>query len=377
MAWVNEELAAVFREFTELLELRGETGFRVRAYDRAARAMSGYDRDLASLSEAELAALPGVGKAIAAKAREYLEHGHVRELEELRAEVPEGLRVLRTVPGVGPRKARLIHERLGVASIEELTQAVAAGKIAGLPGMGARTEQNLRRALERLAATHGQGIPLAEALPLAEWLRDQLARDAVAEVAALGDTKVTILTRQGQQVDLRVVRPEVWGAALQYFTGSKEHNVKVRELAVKQGYKLSEYGLHTRGGDLVVALDDAVGGDFHCHTSLSPDGTAPLEVMVDAARARGYRFLAITDHAERLSLGGATRADLLAQRRRLRALTDDRGDIQLLHGAELNIGPDGSLDYDDDFLDGFDVLVASVHHQLDQPREALTSRLIA
>ena len=459
MAWVNEELAAVFREFTELLELRGETGFRVRAYDRAARAMSGYDRDLASLSEAELAALPGVGKAIAAKAREYLEHGHVRELEELRAEVPEGLRVLRTVPGVGPRKARLIHERLGVASIEELTQAVAAGKIAGLPGMGARTEQNLRRALERLAATHGQGIPLAEALPLAEWLRDQLARDAaagveqvelagslrrmkavvhdidllaagadpgtitrafaaldgVAEVAALGDTKVTILTRQGQQVDLRVVRPEVWGAALQYFTGSKEHNVKVRELAVKQGYKLSEYGLHTRGGDLVVALDEAVvyerlglswvppvlredrgeveaardgtlprlvalddvGGDFHCHTSLSPDGTAPLEVMVDAARARGYRFLAITDHAERLSLGGATRADLLAQRRRLRALTDDRGDIQLLHGAELNIGPDGSLDYDDDFLDGFDVLVASVHHQLDQPREVLTSRLIA
>src|SRR6266516_870351 len=423
MAWVNEELAAVFREFTELLELRGETGFRVRAYDRAARAMSGYDRDLASLSEAELAALPGVGKAIAAKAREYLEHGHVRALQELRAEVPEGLRVLRRVPGVGPRKARLIHERLGVATIEDLTAAVAAGKIAGLPGMGARTEQNLRRALERLAdGTHGQGIPLADALPLAEWLRDQLARvagiaidevevagslrrmkaivhdidllaagpdpgaiarafaalDGVAEVAALGDTKVSILTRQGQQVDLRVVRPELWGAALQYFTGSKEHNVKVRELAVKQGYKLSEYGLQTRGGELVVARDEAVvyqrlglawvppvlredrgeveaardgalprlvapgdvGGDFHCHTDLSPDGTAPLEVMVDAARARGYRFLAITDHAERLSLGGATRADLLAQRRRLRALTDDRGDIQLLHGAELNIGPD-------------------------------------
>ncbi len=460
MAWANEEIASVFREFAELLELRGETGFRLRAYDRAARALSGYDRDLASLSQAELAAIPGVGKAIAAKAREYLEHGQVRALQELRAEVPEGLRVLRRVPGVGPRKARLIHERLGVATIEDLTAAVAAGKIAGLPGMGARTEQNLRRALERLAdGTHGQGIPLADALPLAEWLRDQLARvagiaidevevagslrrmkaivhdidllaagpdpgaiarafaalDGVAEVAALGDTKVSILTRQGQQVDLRVVRPELWGAALQYFTGSKEHNVKVRELAVKQGYKLSEYGLQTRGGELVVARDEAVvyqrlglawvppalredrgeveaardgalprlvapgdvGGDFHCHTDLSPDGTAPLEVMVDAARARGYRFLAITDHAERLSLGGASRAQLLAQRERLRALERDRGDIVLLHGAELNIGPDGSLDYDDDFLDGFDVLVASVHHQLDQPREQLTARLLA
>jgi len=462
MAWANEEIASIFREFAELLELRGETGFRLRAYDRAARALSGYDRDLASLSPAELAAIPGVGKAIAAKAREYLQTGQVAELNELRAEVPEGLRVLRRVPGVGPRKARLIHERLGVASIEDLTAAVAAGKLAGLPGMGARTEQNLRRALERLASVadgHGQGIPLADALPLAERLRDQLAGipdagidevevagslrrmkavvhdidllaagpdpaaitrafaalDGVAEVSALGDTKASVLTRQSQQVDLRVVRPEVWGAALQYFTGSKEHNVKVRELAVKQGYKLSEYGLHTRAGDLVVARDEAVvyhrlglawvppvlredrgeveaardatlpnlvtlsdvGGDFHCHTNLSPDGTAPLEVMVDAARARGYRFLAITDHAERLSLGGASRAQLLAQRKRLRALEHARGDIMLLHGAELNIGPDGSLDYDDDFLDGFDVLVASVHHQLDQPREQLTARLIA
>jgi DNA polymerase (family 10) len=462
MAWVNEELAAVFRELAELLELRGDSGFRTRAYDRAARALSGYDRDLAALSEAELAAIPGVGKSIAAKAREYLDTGQVRALQELRAEVPESLRVLCRVPGVGPRKARLIHDRLGVTSIEDLAAAVETGKVAGLPGMGKRTEENLRRALERLAGSGdgaGQGIPLADALPLAEHLRDQLAKargvrvdevelagslrrmkavvhdidllaagpdpgaitrafaglDGVAEVAALGDTKVSIRTRKGQQVDLRVVRPEVWGAALQYFTGSKEHNVKLRELAVKQGYKLSEYGLHTRGGRLVVARDeevvyqrlglawippvlredrgeieaardgtlpklvalDDVGGDFHCHTDLSPDGTAPLAVMVDAARARGYRFLAITDHAERLSLGGASREQLLAQRERLRALERDRGDILLLHGAELNIGLDGSLDYDDAFLDGFDVLVASVHQQLDQPREQLTRRLVA
>jgi DNA polymerase (family 10) len=439
----------------ELLELTGETGFRVRAYDRGARALSGHGADLSRLSEQELAAIPGVGKAIAAKVREYLDTGQVAKLEELRAQVPPGLRALVRVPGLGPAKARLVHERLGVSSPEELAEAVAAGRVAGLPGMGQRTEANLRRALERMTQ-RGDGIPLALALPLAETLRDRLAGvpevervevagslrrmkatvhdldllaastdpaavnrafaelPQVAEVAALGDTKASVRTRDGLQVDLRTVRPEVWGAAWQYFTGSAAHNVRIRELAVKAGLKLSEYGLFERGGELVVAEEEAVvyhrlgldwvppvlredrgeveaarrrelpalvaeadvGGDFHCHTNLSPDGTAPLEVMVEAARARGYRFLAITDHAERLTLGGASREQLLRQRQLLRRLEERLGDIRLLHGAELNIGLDGSLDYDDEFLDGFDVLVASVHDHLDQPREELTARLV-
>ena len=211
-----------------------------------------------------------------------------------------------------------------------------------------------------------------------------------------------------------MVRPEVWGAALQYFTGSKEHNVKIRELAIKQGLKLSEYGLHTREGELVVAEEEAVvyqrlglawvppvlredrgeveaaragelprlvqladvGGDFHCHTNMSPDGTAPLRTMVEAARARGYRFLAITDHAERLSFAAATRDDFLLQRRALRELERRLGDIRLLHGVELNIGADGSLDYDDEFLDGFDVLLASVHDHFALPVERQTERLV-
>ena len=455
MAWRNDELARLFQEMAELLLLQGDTGFRVRAYDRGARALSGYGADLTGLSERELAAIPGVGKAIAAKVREYLDTGRVAKLEELRAEVPTGLRALLRVPGLGPRKARLVHEALGVGSPEELTAAVAAGRVAGLPGMGQRTEANLRRALERMAGGV-EGIPLAVALPLAETLRDRLAAVAgvdrvevagslrrmkaavhdldllaagddpaavtrafadlpeVAEVAALGDTTVSIRTRDGYQVDLRVVRPAVWGTALQYFTGSAAHNVRIRELAVKAGFKLSEYGLFERGGELIVAEEEAVvydrlglewvapvlredrgeveaarrgelpalvaeadvGGDFHCHTNLSQDGTAPLEVMVDTARARGYRFLAITDHAERLTLGGASREQLLEQRDRLRRLERRLGDIELLHGAELNIGADGSLDYDDAFLDGFDVLVASVHDRLDQPREQLTARLL-
>ncbi len=455
MAWVNEQVAGAFREISELLELSGDQSFRVRAYDRASRALSGYGADLAGLSDKELAAIPGVGKSMAAKVREYLETGRVATLEKLREEVPEGLRVLVKVPGIGPRKARLIHERLGVATVEDLSTALGAGRLAGLPGMGERTEANLRRALSRMAAG-GRGIPLAAALPVAESLRGQLARvpgvlrvevagslrrmkpvvhdmdllatggepaeiarafpllPDVAEVAAAGDTKVSIRTREGYQVDLRVVPPEVWGAALQYFTGSKEHNVKIRELAIKQGFKLSEYGLHTRDGELVVAEEEAVvyqrlglqwvppvlredrgeveaaragelprlvelsevGGDFHCHTDMSPDGTAPLLTMVEAARARGYRFLAITDHAERLSFSAATRDDFLRQRKALRELERRLGDIRLLHGVELNIGSDGSLDYDDEFLDGFDVLVASVHDHFDLPVERQTERLV-
>ena len=455
MAWVNEQVAGAFREISELLELAGDQSFRARAYDRAARALSGHGADLASLSDKELAAIPGLGKSMAGKVREYLETGRVGQLEKLREEVPEALRVLVKVPGIGPSKARVIHERLGVATMEDLANALASGQLAGLPGMGERTETNLRRALERMAAG-GHGIPLAAALPVAESLGGQLARVPgvlrvevagslrrmkpvvhdmdllaageepagiarafaqladVVEVAAAGDTKVSVRTREGYQVDLRAVRPEVWGAALQYFTGSKEHNVKIREMAVKQGLKLSEYGLHTRAGELVVAEEEAVvyqrlglewvppvlredrgeveaaragelprlvqledvAGDFHCHTDLSPDGTAPLATMVDAARARGYRFLVITDHAERLSFSTATREDFLRQRQSLRELERRLGDIQLLHGLELNIGADGSLDYDDEFLDGFDVLVASVHDHFDLPSQRQTERLV-
>jgi DNA polymerase (family 10) len=455
MAWRNDEIANHFFELAALYELRGGEGFRVRAYERAARALSGHGSDLAALSERELAAIPGVGKAVAAKVLEYLASGQIQTLERLRAEIPAGLRELVRVPGLGPSKARVLHQALGVNNVEELTAAVAAGRVAGLPGMGARTQENLARALQRLAGGL-PGIPLGAALTVAEGLRDALAGAPgvtrvelagslrrmkatvhdldllaassdpagtgrafaalpdVAEVLAAGDTKVSVRTRHGYQVDLRVVAPGVWGAALQYFTGSQAHNVRVRERAVKAGLKLSEYGLETRDGEPLAAeteeavyrrlgLDwmppelredrgeveaaaagtlprlvtlDQVGGDFHCHTELSPDSTAPLEVMVAAARERGYRFLAITDHAEKLLFGGASREAMLGQRERVRALRRRLGDIELLHGAELNIDRDGGLDYDDEFLDGFDVLVASVHDGLDQPGPELTRRLV-
>src|SRR5215218_1297261 len=189
MPWGNEELARLFQEMAELLLLQGETGFRVRAYDRGARALSGYGADLTTLSERELAAIPGVGKAIAAKVREYLDTGRVAKLEELRAQVPPGLRALVRVPGLGPAKARMVHERLGVSSPEELAEAVAAGRVAGLPGMGVRTEANLRRALERMSR-RGDSIPLAVALPVAETLRDRLAGvDGIERVEVAGSLR--------------------------------------------------------------------------------------------------------------------------------------------------------------------------------------------
>ena len=426
MPRANDEVAALLEDFAELLELSGERGFRARAYQRAAAAVSGRGADVTTLPERDLAAIPGVGRGIAAKVREYAATGRIRALGELRAQVPEGLRELLRVPG--------------------------------LPGMGERTQENLRRALERLGAGEGGpgAIPLAAALPVGEALREALASvpgvtrvelagglrrmkpvvhdldllaaspepervagaftelPGIAEVLARGGTKAVARTRQGYQVDLRVVRPEAWGAALQYLTGSKQHNVRIREIAVQQGLKLSEYGLHTREGELVVAEDEEavyerlglawippvlredrgeveaardralprlvtleeVRGDLHCHTDLSPDSRAPLEAMVDAARARGYCFLAIADHAERLAFGGASQEAMLRQRERVRQLARERGDIELLHGAELNIGLDGGLDYGDAFLERFDVLVASVHERLDQPRGELTARLV-
>ena len=440
----------------ELLVLTGETGFRVRAYDRGARALSGYGADLSTLSERELAAIPGVGKAIAAKVREYLDTGRVAKLEELGRRSRPACAPWSACPASARPRPAWSTSGSGSPRPRSWPRRSPPGGWPASPGW-ARAPRPTCAGPWSGWPSPCDGIPLAVALPVAETLRDRLAGVAgvervevagslrrmkaavhdidllaaaadpaavnraftelpqVAEVAALGDTKASIRTRDGLQVDLRTVQPEVWGAALQYFTGSAAHNVRIRERAVKAGLKLSEYGLFERGGELVVAEDeevvydrlgmawvppvlredrgevdaarrgqlpalvtlDDVGGDFHCHTDLSPDGTAPLEVMVDAARARGYRFLAITDHGERLGLGGASRSSSWPSASASGPWSERLGDITLLHGAELNIGGDGSLDYDDEFLDGFDVLVASVHDRLDQPRELLTARLVA
>ncbi len=454
MARSNDAAAQMLQEFAELLAISGGDAFKVRAYEKAARAVAGYQAEIAGLDEKGLDAIPNVGTHLARKIVEFRSTGSVEELDELRATVPAGLRTLLAVPGLGPKRARQVYDQLGITSVSELLDALHDQRLRGLRGWGERSEANLAQAIHD-AQTSGGRIGIAVALDLAEQLVAELSAlptvrraayagslrrmretvgdidllvtserpDAVmrafcglplvARVLAHGPTKSSIVTTKGVQVDLRVVEPAVWGAALMYFTGSKAHNIRIRQIAVRAGLKLSEYGLfevdsgkqlaaaseqevydrlglpwvaptlrEDRGeveaalaGDLprVVAERD-IRGDLHTHTSLT-DGVAPLAEMVAAARARGYAYYAVTDHAPQLYMQRMTTEKMLAQRQELRELEHGAG-IALLHGTELNIAADGSLDWDDEFLSGFDVVVASVHSQLRQSRDEMTARLL-
>jgi DNA polymerase (family 10) len=451
----NEEIEELLNEWAELLQVSGADNFRVRAYEKAARAVGGFSKDVRSLSEKEILAIPAVGKSMAARIKEYVDKGTVQEFEDLREMVPGGMRELLRIPGLGPKKAILLYEELGVSSLEQLREAIAAEKLRGIKGLGPKTEENLGRAISNLEKFSDR-ILIDEAMETAEGvirsltetasfariayagslrrMRDTIgdvdilvaAADAAPimdaftsmprarEIVAKGDTKSSILTRKGLQVDLRVVPEDAWGAALIYFTGSKAHNIKIREMAVRKGWKLSEWGLfEAESGKLIVArteeevyerlglpwipptmredtgeveralagtLPDVVQesdirGDLHSHTDMT-DGVAPLEEMVAAAAARGYAYYAITDHAENLSMTGASREKMLAQRKRIRELQKKYPKMRLFHGSELNIGRDGSVDYDPEFLSGYDVLVASVHSLFRLPREETTARLV-
>ena len=454
MPRANDAVEAVLLEYAELLAILTEDRFKPRAYEKAARAVGGYPSDVATLDVSGLQAIPNVGRSIAEKIREYLDTGSIQALEELRARIPAGVRDMMAVPGVGPKKAMVLHEELGVSSPEELAAAVEGGAIAGLRGFGPRTAENIARGLERMQSSEGraqiaQAMDAAEAL-LAELsalpsvrraayagslrrmretigdvdllvasddpgpVMDAFARMAVrGQVLARGDAKTSILTSRGLQVDLRVVDEEVWGAALIYFTGSKAHNVRIREIAVRRGLKLSEYGLFdAETEELIVAeTEEAVyerlgrqwipptlredrgeveaaaarelpriversqiRGDLHTHTNLT-DGVASLEEMIAAARPLRYAYLAITDHAPNLYMQRMTAEKMLEQRDRVRAIAAGER-FELLHGTELNIGPDGTLDWDDEFLSTFDVCVASVHSHFNQSSEEMTRRII-
>lgn len=450
----NDLAAQMLQEFAELLAISGGDAFKVRAYEKAARAVAGHPAEVADLDEKGLNAIPSVGAHLAGKITEFGETGSCQELEELRARVPAGLRSLLVVPGLGPRRARQVYDELGITSVTELLDALHDQRLRNLRGWGERSEENLALAIHDAQSSGGR-IHLDVALDLASELLGELsglpfvrraayagslrrmretvgdidllvtsdrpaavmeafcASPRVLRVLAHGPTKSSVLTTKGVQVDLRVVEPAVWGAALMYFTGSKPHNIHLRALAVRARLKLSEYGLFDADsgeqlaaateeevyarlgvpwipaplredrGEIEAALDGHlprlvqerdIRGDLHVHTNLT-DGVASLEQMVAAAQARGYAYCAITDHAPQLYMQRMTTEKVLAQRHQLRDLERKAG-IALLHGTELNIAPDGSLDWDDEFLAGFDVVVASVHSQLRQPRDQMTARLL-
>jgi DNA polymerase (family X) len=405
----------------------------------------------------ELIALEGIGPSTAKKILEYRRHGTIKMLEQLRRRTPPGFAELTRIPGLGPKTVKLLHEQLGIDSVEALRAAIEMGRLKGLRGLGPKTEANLREALQRMGAKEDARTPVAVVLPLAEELCERLrAVDGVEDVCyagslrrmretigdidvlvasrrpaavmeafrtsglavrvlAAGEKKTSVLTVRGVQADLRVVDPDSWGAALIYFTGSKAHNVRIRERAVRMGLTLNEYGLHLRDaeervagrteeevyaalglpwipapmredtGEVEAAVQDRlprvvtiedIRGDLHGHTDWSGDGRVSLERMLAAAAARGYAYWAVTDHAEGLALNGISREQMLAQRKEIRRLQERFPTMRILHGAELNIGIDGSLDYDAEFLGSYDFTVASVHSHFRRPAAQQTARIV-
>ena len=458
MADRRQDVADALRELAELttLDEGSPQAFRVRAYDNALRAVETLAGDIGAMSVAELTKVDGIGKSTAQKIREYLDSGRIEKLEALRAKFPPAIVELSHIPGLGPKAVTKLRAELGVESVDDLKRALAEQKVRALPGFGAKSEEKIARAIERLGLGGKQRrTPIAKAMPIAERLVAELsslpeAREVaycgslrrfretigdldivvasehaarvmdafvalpiVDQVVVRGETKTSVTTRKGMQIDLRVVAPRELGAALLYFTGSKAHNIKLRQRAIERGFTLNEYALEEAATGRVIASEteeaiyaaldlpfippplredqgeieaalagrlprrleaSEIRGDLHVHTDLSGDGRSPLSAMVEAARSRGYRFLAITEHAEGLPLQGVNRQALLAQREALRAQRHE--DIALLHGVELNIGPEGELDYDDEFRRGFDWCLASVHTHFDLDRDKQTRRVV-
>ncbi len=448
----NFEVAGLFHEIADLLEIRQENVFRIRAYRRAAEQLEGLGEDILQALAAGKK-IPGIGADLAAKIREYAERGTMGYVEELRTGLPRGVRELMSLPGIGPRTAKLLHERLGIDSVESLEQACRAGTILTVPGIRQKTCENILRGIETWKLGQAR-LPLGKALALADSLvralrgepasraievagslrrrvetvgdidilatsdrpaavLDRFVRlPSVARVLARGETKASIQHRENIQVDLRVVEPEAFGAALQYFTGSKNHNVKLRELAVRRKLKISEYGVFDEAGRRIAGATEgevyaAVGlpwippelredtgeieaalagtlppllelghirGDLHAHTEWS-DGHHPLEALVAAAETRGYEYIIVSDHSRSATIArGLTPEQVRDQIRQIRALQANHR-IRILAGSECDILADGSLDFPDDVLAELDVVLAAVHSRFKQAGPEMTRRI--
>ncbi|MBC9725418.1 DNA polymerase/3'-5' exonuclease PolX [Streptomyces sp. TRM68367] len=461
MARSNDEVAALFYEYADLISITGGDAYKSRVYEKAARSIGGYHAEVDKLDAKGLQEIPNVGKSIADKVIEYFQGGSVSAVDELRAKIPAGVRRLTAIPTLGPKKALTLYEELGISSVDELADAIHQERLRDLKGFGPKTEENILHGIALLQSS-GDRVLLDAAMDLADDIVAALSEvtgcrrctyagslrrfretvgdidvlaaagrsgslmDAftrlpyVSEVIAHGEKKTSVRTTKGLAVDLRVVPPDSWGAALQYFTGSKAHNIRTRELAVHQGLKLSEYGLFDAEtgekivseteedvyarlglpwiaptlredrGEIEAGLRDElpelvteqdIRGDLHTHTDLT-DGLAPLPEMVAAAAERGYAYYAVTDHGPNLYMQRMTDERMLAQREQVRELDGAygkrgrRGGMRLLHGAELNIDPDGAVDWPQEFLAGFDLCVASVHSHFNQGRDALTRRIV-
>lgn len=453
----NQEIARIFNGIADLLEINAENPFRVRAYRRAAQNIDGFTKDVAELTKEQLIEIPGIGADLAGKIAEIVKTGRLKDYEELKKQVPEGLTQLLTVPWLGPKTAKLFYEKLKIKDISELESLARQHKLIGIPGIKEKTEENILKGIEMLKRGKDR-YPLGRVLPLAEDIIRHLREKApvgdlcvagsvrrwkdtvkdidilatsrepkkvmsvfvhlphVKDVLSQGQTKSTIILEEGIQVDLRVVEKDSFGAAIAYFTGSKAHNIRLREMAQRTGLKINEYGifrvkdekkiggekeediyrvlgipyippeLREDRGEIEAAIEGRlpslvelkdIRGDLHVHSKWS-DGSHSFEELADVARGKGYEYIAITDHSKGLAVArGMSEEKILDEIKEIDALNKKLNGMRLLKGVEVDIRSDNTLDFSDEILKRLDIVVASIHSGFRQSREKLTSRLIS
>ena len=455
----NSQIAQAFEELAILSDMKGEVVFKVRAYQRAARTIDQLSISLenAVKDEVDLKTIPGVGSAISSKIQELVATGKMQTYEKLKAELPPGVLTLMNVPGIGPKTAMLVATELGASTVEEMESAILAGKLSALPRMGEKTAENILRHIRSLRSKDGR-TPIGQALPIAESIIRSLreacpdvrqleyagslrrwqetigdidimgtAPDAqpvidalaslpsVSQVLLKGPKKTSVVVEPGIQIDLRIVEDDSYGALIQYFTGSQQHNVRLREYAVQRGLSLNEYGItvletgtlekfadeasfygrlglplippEVREGmwELDLASQDAlpcllevadIRGDLHIHSDWS-DGRDTIEEMVSTLATMGYQYMALTDHSAGLGVANGLSVERLRQQRTVLNAVQQGCPIKLFHGSEVDIRADGSLDYPDDVLAELDVVIASVHSAMGQSSEKMTARIIS
>ncbi len=438
-------------EIADLLELQG-VSFKPRAYIRAARNIDSMKEDLTDhYEEGKLQEIQGVGKAIEDKIIEIIETGKLKYLDDLHEEIPPGLIKVMKVPDIGPKKAKALYDEIGVDSIDGLREKAEAGEIAGIKGFGEKTEEKILRGIRMLEAVSGRHL-MHEMIPLAQEIIEHIGPHAnqiercgslrrwqetigdldilatgdtdtimealvgfpgVEEVLARGDTKTSVRLIGGIQADLRVVEPESFGAALQYFTGSKEHNVRLRQYAIDKGFKLNEYGLfhkdseekaageteeaiyETLGmawippelredhGEIDAALKgklpelitiDDVKGDLQMHSNWS-DGENTIMELAKEAEKRGYQYIAITDHSQGLSIANGLTSQDLEERSEEINQVQVNTDVHILNGIEVDIKKNGSLDMDSETLEGLDIVLGAIHSNFSMDSREQTARI--
>jgi len=453
----NIELSRIFEQIAKILKIKGENPFKIRAYEKITLVLENLPIDIETIyHQGGLNNIPGVGTGIAKKIEEFLTTGKLEYYEKLKETIPSGVIELLDISEVGPKTAKLLYEELGVDNIGKLEKAVRQHQIKDLPGMGEKSEDNILRGIE-LYKRRKERVLLGLALPLAEEIVKNLSRldetdkisfagslrrkketigdidilvtsqnpekimktftslPQVREILAEGPTKSSIITNDDLHIDVRVVEPISFGAALQYFTGSKAHNIRLRESAVKRGLKINEYGvfdqkterritgeeeeevyrildlpfippeLREDRGEIEAAQENRlprlveysqIRGDLHLHTKWS-DGAHTIRQMAEAAKKRGYKYIAITDHSQSLKFaGGLTEERLSEQVEEIKNLNQELDDFTVLTGIEVDIKSDGSLDFSDEILSKLDVVIAAIHSGFKQESKIITERIV-